>query len=53
MLRMTALAARLLKALYTPCLGEQSEVLKDSMMKMYLGYQNIDEIFKLSKKKMN
>ena len=39
--------------LYTPGLGEQSGVLKDSMMKVYLVYQNTDEILKLLKKIMN
>ena len=41
----------LVKALYTPGLGEQNGVLKDSMIKVYLGYQNIGEILKLLKKK--
>ena len=41
------------KALYTPGLGEQNGVLEDSTKKVYLGYQNIDEILKLLKKKMN
>ena len=40
-------------ALYTPGLGEQSGVLKDSSTEVYLGYRNIDEIIKLLKKKMN
>ena len=35
------------KALYTPGFREQSGVLKDSMIKVYLGYRNIDEILKL------
>ena len=39
------------KAIYTSGLGEQSGVLKDSMRKVYLGSLNIDEIFKLMKKK--
>ena len=41
------------KAIYTPGLGEQSGVQKDSMIKVYLGYRTIDEILKLLKKKMN
>ena len=42
------------KALYTSILGGgQSGVPKDSMIKVCLGYRNIDEIFKLLKKKMN
>ena len=41
------------KALYTPLLGEQIGVLKDSMIKVYLGYRNIYEILELFKKKMN
>ena len=39
--------------LYTPGQGEQSGVLKDSMVKVYLGYRNIDEVLKLLKKNMN
>ena len=35
------------KALYTPGLGEQSGVLNDLMIKLYLGYRNIDELLKL------
>ena len=43
------------KALYTPRLGEQSGVKKDSTMKVYiyLGYRNIAEILKVLKEKMN
>ena len=40
------------KALYTAGLGEQTGVLKDSMIKVYLGYRNIYEILKLLKKKL-
>ena len=38
-------------AFYTPGLGEQSGALKDSMIKVSVGYQNIDELLKLLKKK--
>ena len=41
----------LAKALYSPGMGEQSGVLKDSMIKAYLGYRNIDNILKLLNKK--
>ena len=41
----------LFQGLNTPGLGEQSGVLKDSKIKVYLGYRNIDEKFKLLKKK--
>ena len=41
------------KALYSPGLGEQSGVLKDSMIKEYLLYRNIHEKLKLLKDKMN
>ena len=41
------------KALYTPGLGIQSGVPKDSMLKVYLGYRNIEEILKLLKKNLN
>ena len=40
------------KAFYILGLGEQSGVLKDSMIKVCLGYRNTDEIFKLLKKKI-
>ena len=36
-----------LPILYTPGLGEQTEVLKDSLIKVFLLYRNIDEILKL------
>ena len=39
------------QATYSAGLGEQSGDQKDSMLKVYLGYRNIDEIFKLLKKK--
>ena len=35
-----------MQRLYTPGLGEQSGVLKDSMVTVYLGYRNINEILK-------
>ena len=41
------------KARYTPATGgEQSGVLKDSMMKVYLVYRNIDKILNLLRKKI-
>ena len=39
------------KVLYIPGLGEQSGVLNDSMIKVYPGNRNIDEILKFLKKK--
>ena len=38
------------KAIYNPGLGKQSGVVKDSMIKVFLGYRNTDEILQLFKK---
>ena len=41
------------KAVYSPGLGEQSGVIKESIIKVYLGFRIIDSILKLLNKKVN